>query len=226
MRLRILLTNLCLICFTNAFAQYSADDWEERDTWMDVSKIFELAEVADGDKVADVGCHEGYLSFHLSQKVGKTGKVYAVDVEEYRLDNLKEYIHERKVNNINVILGDYDNPKLPKGSLDVVVVMDTYHEMDDYMKILGHIKKALKPDGRILILEKLKEHKLGKSRDEQVRAHTLSPKYVKRELKEAGFTITKEVEDFGDWQENEEKQMWILVAEPTQMTRKVYPKNQ
>ncbi len=213
---RILLTNVLFLCIANALAQYTEEDWEERDTWMNVSKIFELAEIEEGDQVADVGCHEGYLSFHLSKRVGETGKVFAVDVEEYRLDNLKEYIQERKVANIEVILGDYDNPKLPKGKLDAILVMDTYHEIDDYMKVLGHLKKALKPKGRILILEKLKENKRGKSRDEQARGHTLSSKYVKKELKEAGFSIAKEIKDFGDWQENEEKQMWIIVAEPLQ----------
>ena len=90
--------------------------------------------------------------------------------------------------------------------------MDTYHEIDEYMKVLAHIKKALKPNGRLLILEKLKRQKRGKSREEQASGHTLSSKYVKEELQDAGFTITEEVEDFGDWQENEEKQMWILVA--------------
>lgn len=223
---KVLLAGIFLLCINNTLAQYSEEDWEERDSWMNVTKIFELVEIEEGDLVADVGCHEGYLSFHLSKRVGEKGKVFAVDVEEYRLDNLKEYMQERKVDNIEVILGDYDNPKLPNGSLDVVIVMDTYHEIDDYMEVLGHIKKALKPNGRILILEKLKEDKRGKSREEQARGHTLSSKYVKQELKEAGFSITKEIKDFGDWQENKEKQMWIVVAEPLQMTKKVYPNKQ
>ncbi len=215
MSLKFLFANILLLCLSNAAAQYSEEDWEDRDTWMNVSKIFDMAGIEKGNKVADIGCHEGYLSFHLSKRVGESGKVFAVDVEEYRLDRLKEYAKERKVQNIEVILGDYDNPKLTKGSVDVVIVMDTYHEMDDYMEILGHIKKALKPNGRILILEKLKKQKRGKSREEQARGHTLSSKYVKEELKEAGFIITKEIKDFGDWQENEEKQMWIVVAEQT-----------
>jgi len=226
MRIRTHLTFLLLVCLNTLFAQYSQEDWEERDTWMNVSELFELAGIEEGNRVADVGCHEGYLSFHLSKRVGKNGKVFAVDVEEYRLDKLKGHMKERDISNIEVILGDYDNPKLPIGSLDAVMVMDTYHEIDDYMEVLGHIRKALKPNGRILILEKLKEHKRGKSREEQARGHTLSSKYVKEELREAGFTLTKEVKDFGDWQENEEKQMWIVVAKPIQMVRNRYTKNQ
>ncbi len=212
MAIRFLLVTILLCYYNSAAAQYTAEDWEERDTWMNVTEIFALAEIEQGDQVADVGCHEGYLSFHLSQQVGATGKVFAVDVVAYRLDRLKDYIQERKVDNIEVILGDYDDPKLSEGSLDAVIVMDTYHEITDYMTVLGHIKKALKPNGKILILEKLKRHKRGKSRAEQVQGHTLSSKYVKQELEEAGFSITKEVKDFGDWQENEEKQMWIVVG--------------
>lgn len=209
---RVLLATILLFGYNIAWGQYAAEDWEERDTWMKVGKIFELAEIDQEDHVADIGCHEGYLSFHLSTQVGESGKVFAVDVDAYRLDQLKEHMQQRGVTNIETILGDYDDPKLPNKSLDAVIVMDTYHEIESYMTVLGHIKKALKPSGKILILEKLKQHKRGKSRDEQVRAHTLSSKYVKKELEEAGFRITKEVKDFGDWQENEEKQMWIVVG--------------
>jgi len=194
-------------------AQYGESDWEDRDTWMKVPQLFELAGVGVGDLVADIGCHEGYLTFHLSNKVGKSGKVYAVDVQEYRLDNLKEHIKKKNVTNIEVILGDYDNPKLPEASLDIIFIVDTYHEMDDYMKILSHVKKALKPDGRLLILEKLKDPHRGKSRGAQANAHTLDAKYVKKELGEAGYKISKEVSDFGIWNHESEKHMWILVAE-------------
>ena len=192
--------------------QYTAEDWEDRDRWMDVPELMRLAGIKDGDRVADVGCHEGYFTFHLSKQVGEDGQVYAVDVSEYRLDNLKEHLKERKTTNVKVILGDYDNPKLPKETLDVVMVMDTYHEMEEYMEILDHIKKALKPGGRLLILEKLKEHKKGKGRDEQADAHTLASKYVKRELVEAGFSVSREVSDFGIWNHESEKRMWVVVA--------------
>lgn len=214
MTFRLFLTSVFLLIISGAFSQYSEDDWQERDTWMNVSTLFELAAIEKGAIVADVGCHEGYLSFHLSKQVGEYGKVYAVDVEEYRLDQLKIHMQKRKASNIEVILGDYDNPQLPEKLLDVVIMMDTYHEIEYYMKMLSHIKKSLKPNGRILILEKLKEAKRAKSREEQTDAHTLSAKYVKQELKDAGFSITEEVKDFGAWQENEEKQMWILVAVP------------
>ena len=164
------------------FAQYVEYEWEERDTWMDTAFIFEKAGVTQGSYVADIGCHEGYLSVRLANTVGEKGRVFAVDVLEYRLETLKEILKKHDLENVNVILGDYDNPKLPKNELDVVIIMDTYHEMTDYMTILEHVNKALKYGGTIVIIEKLKIRIKGKSRSAQTNAHSLSTKYVKQVL--------------------------------------------
>ncbi|WP_235016379.1 class I SAM-dependent methyltransferase [Aquimarina sp. AU474] len=211
-RCRLLAFSFVMISFQIIQAQYKENDWKSRDTWMDVSKIFDLAEIEEGNNVADVGCHEGYLSIHLSKKVGKQGKVYAVDVRKDRLDILQEHLKNRALSNVDVILGDYDNPKLPLQTLDVVVVMDTYHEMERYMIILEHIKKSLKPGGKIVIIEKFKKHMLNKSREEQVGAHTLSLGFVKSELEEAGFLISTEIKDFGNWKNESDKRIWVLVG--------------
>ncbi len=202
-----------------ASAQYKEDQWADRDTWMDVSKIFKLSNIEAGDFVADIGCHEGYLTIHIAKQVGASGKVYAVDVREDRLNKLDEHLRERKFTHVNTILGDYDNPKLPEKLLDAVVVMDTYHEMDDYMVILKHIKKSLKPDGRIVIIEKFKSRMRNKTRDEQMEAHTLSVDYVKSELEEAGFSISTEIKNFGSWENETNKKIWILVGTPNELNR-------
>lgn len=194
------------------FAQYVENEWEERDTWMDTAFIFEKAGVTQGSYVADIGCHEGYLSVRLANTVGEKGRVFAVDVVEHRLETLKEILKKRDLENVNVILGDYDNPKLPKNELDVVIIMDTYHEMTDYMTILQHLNKALKSGGTIVIIEKLKTRIKGKSRNAQTDAHSLSTKYVKQELRKAGFKVTYENNDLGDWENDEDKVIWMLVA--------------
>lgn len=199
---------------SNIFSQYAEADWESRDEWMNVPALMELLAIDTGDYVADIGCHEGYFSFHLSRTVGPKGKVYAVDVEERRLEALTEHMATRNISNIQAVLGDYDDPKLPDNRLDAVMVMDTYHEIDSYEVVLAHIRKALKPDGRLVLIEKLKEHKRGKSRKEQVQAHTLSSKYVKKELKIAGFEVKEYIDDFGHWKNESDKQIWVLVAIP------------
>lgn len=195
-----------------AFSQYSENDWKNRDTWMDVSNIFDIANIQYGSHVADIGCHEGYLSIHLAHKVGKGGRVYAVDVRADRLEVLKSNLEDRALYNVDVILGDYDNPKLPENTLDVVVIMDTYHEITEYMTVLQHAKNALKPGGRIVIIEKLKSRIKGKTRNEQTNAHSLGMRYVKRELKEIGFKLKYEKNDLGDWENDPDKVIWMLVA--------------
>jgi ubiquinone/menaquinone biosynthesis C-methylase UbiE len=197
----------------SANAQYSSDDWKWRNGWMQVEKLFELADVKQGDSVGDLGCHEGYLTMHLAQKVGEQGKVYAVDVRNDRLQTLKTNARKRKLKNITTILGDYDNPKLPRNSLDVIFVIDTYHEISAYKEVLGHLNNSLKSGAKLVLLEKLKTRLVGKSREDQVSGHTLSLNYVKKELQDTGFTIRIEIEDFGQWEEDPTKTMWVLIAE-------------
>ncbi|MHA7057364.1 class I SAM-dependent methyltransferase [Aquimarina sp. M1] len=207
-----LLTILILLGFNCIQAQYKEDHWKERDTWMKVPEILEIADVKPGSFVADIGCHEGYLSIHMSKVVGETGKVFAVDVREDRLEKLEVHLENRNIKNVRTILGDYDDPKLPQNSLEAVIIMDTYHEMDNYKEILSQVKKALKPNGNIVIIEKFKKHMLHKSREEQTDAHTLAMYYVKEELETAGFTIKTIIEDFGRWKKEKDKRIWILVG--------------
>ena len=161
---------LLLLLFTlpsKLLGQYTEADWKERDKWMKTEFLLELMGVEQGNRVADIGCHEGYLSMHLSKKVTESGRVYAVDVRSDRLEKLRENAHKRSLENIVTILGDYDDPKLPERELDMVFIMDTYHEMDAHQKILQHVKSALKPGGKVMVLEKLKDWVRGKSRETQ-----------------------------------------------------------
>jgi len=194
------------------YGQYSESDWKDRDEWMKVRDIFEMAGVEEGHVVADIGCHQGYLSIRLAKYIGDNGKVYSVDVREDRLNKLDDIAAERGIRNIHTILGEYDDPKLQQHSIDVAFIIDAYHEMKDYRQILLNVKKALKPDGRILVLEKLKHKMIGKSREEQILAHTISPEFVENELTEAGFTVTALKKDLGYWEEDPDKKIWVLLA--------------
>ena len=193
-------------------AQYNRADWKDRDGWMHLGELFAYVDLSDGDVVADIGCHQGYLTFHLSKRVGDSGKVYAVDVRNDRLERLKENLRDNKIRNVETVLGDYDNPKLPENKLDIVFLVDTYHEIDEYEQMLFHIKGALRPNGKLLILEKLKEQHIGKSRTAQADGHTLSTSYVEEELINAGFKIESRNTNFGTWNHEREKQMWVLTA--------------
>lgn len=212
MKRSVALIVLSLLPFVT-IAQYAEYDWKERDTWMDVNYIFEQAGIKAGSAVADIGCHEGYLSIHLANEVGTDGKVYAVDVRSDRLRTLETNLEDRNLKNVQVILGDYDNPKLPNNALDVVIIMDTYHEMTEYMTILEHVQKSLKENGRIVIVEKLKSRIKGKSRTAQTNAHSLEMKYVEGELVKTGFKVIKKDNDLGNWENDRDKVIWMIVAE-------------
>ena len=203
---------LLLISIQPICAQYDRADWLERDKWMHLDELFGAVDLSAGDFVADIGCHEGYLTFHLSKRVGDRGKVYAVDVRRDRLERLNESLGNNKISNVRTILGDYDNPKLPNNTLDVVFLIDTYHEIDDYEQVLFHIRSSLKSGGKLLILEKLKEQHIGKSRTAQAMGHTLSISSVEHEFTKAGFEIESRNSNFGTWNREPEKQMWVLTA--------------
>ncbi len=70
---------------SSAYSYYSKSDWEARDTWVNTAKMFQLAQIDTGSVVADVGCHEGYLTLRLAKKVGQTRMVYAVDLRDDRI---------------------------------------------------------------------------------------------------------------------------------------------
>ncbi len=102
---------LFLLIVPELYCQYSESDWKARDKWMKVAEIFKIANIQVGDEVADIGCHQGYMSIRLADFIGETGKVYSVDVREDRLNKLNDIASERDIRNVQTILGDYDDPK-------------------------------------------------------------------------------------------------------------------
>ncbi|WKZ59407.1 MAG: class I SAM-dependent methyltransferase [Cyclobacteriaceae bacterium] len=191
---------------------YKESAWVERDKWQKPQEIIRLMNIKVGSVVADVGCHEGYMTVKLANAVGRSGNVYAVDVEQHKLDRLKNHLEARRITNVSLIKGDYDNPKLPAGSLDAVIILDTYHEMDDHDAILQHIKASLKPGGRLVICEPIADERRNLSRAEQERKHELAIKFALEDLAKAGFQIVSKQENFVDRTAVKGDRMWIIVA--------------
>lgn len=191
---------------------YTERAWTERDAWQKPIDIIKQLNIKAGSQVADVGCHEGYMTVKLSIVVGAKGKVFAVDVDQSKLNKLTDHLTERNINNVMVVKGDYDNPKLPLNTLDAVIILDTYHEMDDHDKILQHIMSALKPGGRLVICEPLADDRKSKSRKEQEQRHELGINYVIGDLGKAGFQVILKKENFVDRTKVKGDRMWLLVA--------------
>jgi ubiquinone/menaquinone biosynthesis C-methylase UbiE len=213
------LTIIFLLAGFTAFSQdpwkniYSKPAWEARDQWQRADELISLMKIPEGSHVADIGCHEGYMTFKLAREVNNSGKVYAVDVDQSKLKKLDSYIADKKLTNIQTIKGDYDNPKLPPNQLDAVIILDTYHEMDDHDKILQHVKTALKKGGRLVICEPIADERRKLSRSVQEGKHELGMSYALEDLTKAGFRIIHQKDPFVDRTKEKGDKMWVVVAE-------------
>jgi ubiquinone/menaquinone biosynthesis C-methylase UbiE len=192
---------------------YSQHAWEARDKWQKADELIRLMSISAGSRVADVGCHEGYMTFKLAKEVGVDGAVYAVDVETGKIEKVRKRAEENKLNQIKVIKGDYDNPKLPFNTLDAVIILDTYHEMDDHDEILQHIENALKKGGRLLICEPIAGPRRELSRSDQEKKHELAMEYALGDIRRAGFKIIFQKDNFIDRTKEKGDKMWVVVAE-------------
>jgi ubiquinone/menaquinone biosynthesis C-methylase UbiE len=191
---------------------YSEKAWKERDSWQKTSELISRLQIGPGSTVADIGCHHGYMTFKLARVVTNTGRVFAVDVEQNKIDKVEAYAKGNNVSNVITIKGDYDDPKLPEGSLDAVIILDTYHEMDDHDEILGHVKASLKPGGRLLICDPIAEARRNSSRSEQEGRHELAMKFAVEDLRRAGFIIHEQTDRFIDRERIKGDKMWVVVA--------------
>ncbi len=214
-----LLTLLLIFPWVLATAQdawkdvYKESAWKQRDSWQRAEEIIKKLGIESGSKVADVGCHEGYFTMKLSKVVGDGGRVYAVDVSRDKTEKLKKHLEERKISNVNVILGEENNPRLPTLALDAVLIVDTYHEMDAHEEILQAIKAALKTKGRLVLCEPIGEERKKLSRENQERKHELGLDYAIEDLKKAGFKILSKEESFVDRVKEKGDVMWLIVCE-------------
>ena len=143
-----------------------------------------------GMVVADVGAGSGYMSLKMAARVGPSGKVYAEDVQPEMLRLLRDNAKQAHVNNIETVQGNEADPKLPAGQLDLILLVDVYHEFSQPQKMLRAMRAALKPDGRLVLLEYRKEDPSIPIRPE----HKMSVQEVKTELEAEGFKMDQVIE--------------------------------
>jgi ubiquinone/menaquinone biosynthesis C-methylase UbiE len=191
---------------------YKESAWADRDRWQKADEIIRYLNLKAGATVGDVGCHEGYMTIKLATMVGSTGKVYAVDVEQSKLDRLQANLSKRDISQVQIVKGDYDNPKLPLNTLEAVIILDTYHEMDDHDQILQHIKASLKSGGRLVLCEAIADGRRNSTREDQERKHELGMSFALEDLKKAGFQIIKQQDPFVDRTQEKGDKMWLIVA--------------
>lgn len=167
----------------------------EREREEDPDLAMRLIRVRRGSTVADIGAGTGYYTLRLARLVGPEGKVYAVDIQQGMLDLLQQNVARARVSNVTPVLGGIDDPRLPPGSLDLVLMVDVYHEFSQPQTMLQRVREALEPDGRLVLLEYRAE-------DPAVpilREHKMSKAQIKLEVEHEGFRQERVYDDL-PWQ--------------------------
>jgi SAM-dependent methyltransferase len=153
-------------------------------------KAIDALQLKPGMIVGDVGAGVGYMSIRMAKKVGKAGKVYANDIQPQMLEKLRENAAREKIANIEPVLGDLDDPKLPANALDLVLLVDVYHEFSEPQAMLRKIRASLKPDGRLVLLEYRGED----PKVPIIPEHKMTVAQVKLELEAEGFRLGPVIE--------------------------------
>lgn len=109
------------------------------------------------DAIADIGAGTGYFSFRMAERLPQ-GKVYAVDIQPEMLDIIEFLKQENKITNVEPVLGKVTNPNLPENSIDLALMVDAYHEFSFPYEMMQGIVKALKPTGRVVLIEYRREN--------------------------------------------------------------------
>jgi predicted methyltransferase len=160
----------------------------DRDLWQPPDQIMDAIGIADGSVVADIGAGSGWFTIRLARRVGPQGLVYAEDVQDEMINAIMRRVQREGITNVKPVLGIGSNPRLPANSLDAVLVVGAYYEIVDRVTMLSNLARALKPQGRIGVIDfKLEGTGPGPATDERV-----SPDVVVKDAVEAGLHLIRQ----------------------------------
>jgi ubiquinone/menaquinone biosynthesis C-methylase UbiE len=130
----------------------------DRDVWQRPDHVMDALGIAEGSVVADLGAASGWFTIRLARRVGPSGKVYAEDIQPQMIEVIRRRVQRENLSRIvEVTPGTADDPKLPRNALDAVLIVDTYYEMEQPVMLLRNVARALKPTGRIGIINFTKD---------------------------------------------------------------------
>jgi ubiquinone/menaquinone biosynthesis C-methylase UbiE len=170
-------------------------DRPERSTEEQPERALGVIGVRPGQVVADVGAGSGYYTIRLARRVAPGGTVYATDIQPQMLALLANRLAKEKVAGVVPVLATAEDPRLPEGTLDLVLMVDVYHELAKPQETLRRLRRTLKPDGRLVLIEFRKEDPNVPIRLE----HKMSVADAKLELEAEGFRLAR-VSDVLPWQ--------------------------
>lgn len=162
---------------------------EGREVFDRQAEILAALELREGLAVADVGAGTGLFTLALAERVGPEGKVYAVDVQAYFLDHIGQKARKAELHNVTLVRADQASAKLPEGSVDLVLMCDSYHHVEQPAAYLASLKAALRPGGRLVVVDYIAIE--GKSEAWMLDHVRATPTEFRAEIESAGFRFVR-----------------------------------
>ena len=194
------------------FPSTAQQNEEERAKSERVSDLLEILGARDGAHIADLGSADGFYTLRIAKAVAPTGRAYGVDIEEKALERMRQRAAKENITNLEPILGIADDPRLPEGRLDAVLIRNAYHEMPQFPAILAAVLRSLKPGGALVVSEAISDDSRQLTREQQVKEHYIDSAIVESELKEAGFEIVSREEYFTRFTPPRRGGYWLIRA--------------
>lgn len=158
-------------------------------------KLLDALGIKPGQTVCDLGCGSGYYTLELARRVGPQGKVLAVDIQPEMLSLLDQGAKQSGLKNIELILNTPIDPKLPDEAVDLILLVDVYHEFSYPEQMLQAMRKSLKPDGRIVLVEFRGEDPTVPIKP----LHKMTKQQIRKELEPNGYKLVEEFDEL-PWQ--------------------------
>ncbi len=203
-----------LLAIAAARAQESKDPWDgaNRDKWQRPEQVMDELGLKLGSWVADVGCGSGYFTYHLADRVTPQGRVYAVDIREELISQMSHQALSKWLIQVKPVVGAPDDPHLPRGRFDAIMLVHSYHEMPEHDAMTEAFYRALRPGGRLGIIEFVAPDT--QPRDESYKRHKIPASTVKEEVLRHGFEFVATEPGFTVPGEDWAKQYFLLFAKP------------
>lgn len=154
-------------------------DTPDRDKKLQVERVMDILNIHEGSTVADIGAGSGWFTVRAAKRVGDPGTVYAVDINPEAIKYINDRTQKNGIHNVRTIVSTPDDPKLPANSVDSVLILKTYHEIADPVRLLENLRKSLRTGARVGIIDRN-----GNGED-----HGVDKKVVEQEAGRAGYRL-------------------------------------
>jgi SAM-dependent methyltransferase len=152
---------------------------EDRAKNLQIERVLDILKITEGKSVADIGAGSGWFTVRAAKRVGEKGKVYAVEINREYINHINERAKKENFTNIQTVLGTEDDPKLPPNSIDAVLILKTYHEIGQPVKVMKKLLPSLRNDALVGIIDRN-----GNGND-----HGIQKEMVVNEMKRAGYNL-------------------------------------